>query len=95
LGCTRRWGRSLTSTCCSDWKIYRIDFTRAFRQNKNLQDPKNLVRCDRMFENGKDLQQKTKRYLDKSEFQAVMARRYKIVDYSQNLAEEGQNEVLS
>ena len=53
------------------------------------------MRCDRMFENGKDLQQKTKRYLDKSEFQAVMARRYKIVDYSQNLAEEGQNEVLS
>ncbi len=30
-----------------DWQIWMIDFTRAFRTNKNLQEPKNLVRCDR------------------------------------------------
>ena len=30
-----------------DWKIWRIDFTRAFRLYKDLRDPKDLVRCDR------------------------------------------------
>jgi hypothetical protein len=28
------------------WQLWRIDFGRAFRQNKKLQNPKNLVRCD-------------------------------------------------
>ncbi len=67
-----------------DWRIYRVDFTRAFRQDKNLANPKDLVRCDRkLFEklktlDGNELQEKTKRYLSKSEVQAVMARRDKI-----------------
>lgn len=85
----------------SDWRIYRVDFTRAFRQDKNLQNPKDLVRCDRkLLEklkalDGNELQQKTKRYLSKSEVQAVMARRDKIVQYFQKLiAEKGENEVL-
>jgi hypothetical protein len=30
-----------------DWKIWRIDFSRAFRLSKDLRDPKDLVRCDR------------------------------------------------
>src|ERR1700730_17148337 len=52
----------------NDWKIYRVDFSRAFRQNKELKEAKNLVRCDRkLFEklkslDGKDLTQKTKGY---------------------------------
>src|SRR6267142_1060616 len=30
-----------------DWKIYRVDFSRAFRRHKDLKNPKeNLVRCD-------------------------------------------------
>ncbi len=85
----------------NDWKIYRVDFSRAFRQDKNLQNPKDLVRCDRkLFEklkrlDGNQLQQKTKGYLNKGEIQAVMARRDKIVDYFQKLiAEKGENEVL-
>jgi hypothetical protein len=85
----------------NDWKIYRVDFSRAFRPDKNLQNPKNLVRCDRkLFEklkalDGNELQQKTKGYLNKGELQAVMARRDKIVDYFQKLiAEKGENEVL-
>ncbi len=85
----------------NDWKIYRVDFSRAFRQDKNLQNPKDLVRCDRkLFEklkalDGNELQQKTKGYLTKGEVQAVMARRDKIVDYFQKLiAEKGENEVL-
>src|SRR5712692_894326 len=33
-----------------DWKIWRIDFTRAFRQYKELKDPNaNLVHCDRQL----------------------------------------------
>jgi len=85
----------------NDWKVYRVDFSRAFRQDKNLQNTKNLVRCDRkLFAklkalDGNELQQKTKGYLNKGELQGVMARRDKIVDYFQKLiAEKGENEVL-
>ena len=85
----------------NDWKIYRVDFSRAFRQDKNLENAKNLVRCDRnLFAklkalDGNELQQKTKGYLNKGEAQAVMARRDKIVDYFQKLiAEKGESEVL-
>jgi hypothetical protein len=85
----------------NDWKVYRVDFSRAFRQDKNLENTKNLVRCDRkLFAklkalDGNELQQKTKGYLNKGEAQAVMARRDKIVDYFQKLiAEKGENEVL-
>jgi hypothetical protein len=85
-----------------DWKIYRIDFTRAFRQSKDLKNPKdNLVRCDRkLLEKLKALDanevaEKTKHYLDKDAVKAVMARRDKIVEYFQKLiAEKGENEVL-
>ena len=85
----------------NDWKIYRVDFSRAFRRDKNLRNPKNLVRCDRrLLEklkalDGNELQEKTKRYLNREEFQGVMARRDKIVAYFQKLiAEKGEHEVL-
>lgn len=84
-----------------DWKIWRVDFTRAFRTNKNLRNPKDLVRCDRqLFEklkalDGNELAEKTKHYLNKDETKAVMARRDKIVAQFQKLiAEKGENEVL-
>ena len=84
-----------------DWKIWRIDFTRAFRLNKELKNPKDLVRCDRqMLEKLKslDMNQLTetvKRYLDRDQVKAVMARRDKIVAVFQNLiAEKGESEVL-
>ena len=32
-----------------DWKIWRVDFSRAFRLSKDLKNPNNLVRCDRQF----------------------------------------------
>jgi hypothetical protein len=85
----------------TDWKIYRIDFSRAFRQNKNLQHPKDLVRCDRRLFgklkslDGNELAQRTKNYLTKPEVQGVMARRDRIVERFQKLiAENGENEVL-
>ena len=84
-----------------DWKIWRIDFTRAFRLSKDLRDPKDLVRCDRqLFEklkalDGNELAEKTKHYLNKDEVKAVMARRDKIVAQFQKLiSEKGEKEVL-
>jgi len=84
-----------------DWKIWRVDFSRAFRLSKDLKDPRNLVQCGRqLFEKLKgldqnELVQKTKGYLTAPEVQAVMARRDKIVAYFQKLiAEKGENNVL-
>jgi hypothetical protein len=84
-----------------NWKIWRIDFTRAFRLNKDLKDPKDLVRCDRqLFEKLKALDanaltEKTTHYLTKDEVKAVMARRDKIVaQFQKMIAEKGENEVL-
>ena len=54
-----------------DWKIWRIDFSRGFRLNKELKDSNDLVRCDRhLLEklrtlDGNQLAEKTKRYLTK------------------------------
>ncbi len=85
-----------------NWKIWRIDFTRAFRTNTNLKEPdQNLVRCDRQLLeklkalDGNTLAEKTKHYLNKDEVKAVMVRRDKIVAFYQKLiAEKGESVVL-
>jgi hypothetical protein len=84
-----------------DWKLWRIDFSRAFRAFNELQAPKDLVRCDRqLFEklkalNANELADKTKGYLTKDEVKGVMGRRDKIVGIFQKMiAEKGENEVL-
>jgi hypothetical protein len=84
-----------------NWKIWRVDLTRAFRTFKDLRESKDLVGCDRqLFEklkvlNENELAEHTKHYLTKDEVNAVMARRDKIVAYFQNLiSEKGENEVL-
>jgi hypothetical protein len=84
-----------------DWQIWRIDFTRAFRTNKNLQKPGDLVQCERhLFQklkelNGSDLEEKTRHYLTKDEVQAVMARRDKIVArFDELIKEKGEKEIL-
>jgi hypothetical protein len=84
-----------------DWKLWRIDFSRAFRTYKEVKDPKDLVRCDRqLFEKLKALDanqvaEKTKPYLTKDEVKGVMARRDQIVAYFQKLiTEKGENQVL-
>jgi hypothetical protein len=84
-----------------DWKIWRIDFSRAFRLNKDLKAPDDLVRCDRqLLEKLKALDENalteaTKHYLTKPEVKAVMARRDKIVALFQKMiAQKGENEVL-
>jgi hypothetical protein len=84
-----------------DFKIWRVDFSRAFRLYKDLRDSKDLVRCDRqLLEKLKALDvsevaEKTKHYLSKEEVKAVMARRDKIVAQFQKLiSEKGEKEVL-
>src|SRR5262245_27177240 len=72
-----------------NWKIWRVDFSRAFRLPKDIRDPKNLVKCDRQLLaklktlNESELRQKTKNLLTTLEVQAVMARRDKIVAFFQ------------
>jgi hypothetical protein len=85
----------------SDWKIWRIDYSRGFRLSKDVETPKNLMHCNRqLFEklktlDGNELAEKTKHYLNKDEVKAVMARRDKIVAIiQQNISQKGENEVL-
>jgi len=93
---------NLTNVLISpDWKIYRVDFSRAFRLSKELKSYKDLVQCDRqLFDKLKglteaDVSLKTKGFLTKPEVQSLMARRDKIVNYFQKLiAEKGEKEIL-
>ena len=93
---------NLTNVLIGDnWKVWRIDFTRSFRQTKEPRDYKDLTHCDRQLLeklktlNADDLAQRTKSYLTKDEVKAVMARRDKIVEYVQKeIAEKGENQVL-
>ncbi len=84
-----------------DFKIWRVDFSRAFRPYRDLRNAKDLVRCDRqLFEKLKaldpnELATKTKGYLSKDEVKAVMARRDKIVtQFQKMISEKGEKEVL-
>ena len=70
-----------------DWKIWRIDFTRAFRLQHELKNAKDLVQCDRQVLtklrqlNYDQVFDATKPYLTKDEVKALIARRDKIVAY--------------
>src|SRR5215831_12801047 len=84
-----------------DWKIWRVDFSRAFRLSENLKDPKDLVQCDRnLFAKLKALDAnevalRTKGYLSKTEVQALMARRDKVVaTFEKLIKEQGEGAVL-
>jgi hypothetical protein len=84
-----------------DWKIWRVDFSRAFRLSENIQQPKDLVQCERQLFarlkalDSNEVMQKTKDYLTKAEVQALMARRDKIVAYFNKLiTEKGESAVL-
>ncbi len=84
-----------------DWKIWRIDFTRAFRHYNFLLDPKDLVMCDRqLLQKMKDLKfdevyARTRPHLTETEVKALLARRDKIVKIFQELvAQKGEEAVL-
>jgi hypothetical protein len=84
-----------------DWRIWRIDFSRAFRLQHDLKNAKDLVQCDRQvlaklrqlsYDQVFDA---TKPYLTKDQVKALIARRDKMVAYFDNLvAQKGENEVL-
>jgi hypothetical protein len=84
-----------------EWKLWMIDFSRAFRIHRELNNPKNLVMCDaELLERLRELDEaevleKTKQYLTKSQVQALMARRDKIVQHFETLlAQKGESAVL-
>lgn len=84
-----------------NWKIWRIDFSRAFRLDKEPKDYKNLTHCDRQLLeklrtlDANEFAQRTKPYLSKDQVKAVMQRRDKIVEYLQKqIAEKGESAVL-
>ncbi len=93
---------NLTNFLISEnWKLWRIDFTRAFRVSNDLRAPSELLRCDRQLLekmkalNADQVTEKTRHYLNKDEVKAVMARRDKIVTrFQQLVSEKGENEVL-
>ncbi len=84
-----------------DWKPWRIDFSRAFRLYNQLQEPRDLIKCDRQLFaklkalDANELAAKTDGFLTKSELKALMARRDKMVAHFQKLiAEKGEDAVL-
>jgi hypothetical protein len=84
-----------------DWKLWMIDFTRAFRTVKKLQDKDEIFRCDRnLFSklqklSRPDVEQAVVDHLTKWEMDALMSRRDRIVDHFKKLiAEKGEAEVL-
>ena len=85
----------------NDWQVWMIDFTRAFRTNKNLQEPKNLVRCDRKLlakvrTLDKDiLKEKLSRWLTGFEIDGLAGRARKMAEhFDKEIAAKGEAAVL-
>ena len=85
----------------SDWKMWMIDHTRAFRLGKELLKPQALDRCERtLFEKMKELTaerltEAVRKSLTKEEVEALMARRDLIVKaFEERIATRGENTVL-
>jgi hypothetical protein len=84
-----------------DWRIWLIDFSRAFRTAKYLRYPKTLVMCDRkLLANMRALsdsvlKQKLGRWLEKPEIEGLLARRDIIVKFfDKEVAAKGEAAVL-
>ncbi len=85
----------------ADWHLYMIDFSRAFRLQRTLKDPKALSQCDRQLLqklrklDAAEVTEKTKKWLTKDEIKGLMARRDKIVAlFDALIATKGENAVL-
>jgi hypothetical protein len=84
-----------------DWQLWLIDFTRAFRLSRDLENPKNLVQCDRKLLarlrelNKPLLQKRLKPYVGEVEIDGLLTRRDKIVAFfDREIAEKGEAAVL-
>jgi hypothetical protein len=87
----------------NNWKLRMIDFSRAFRLQKDLREPKNLTNCklDRRIYNGlrslneQTLEEKLGDVLRENEISAVLARRDRILAYfDQQIAQKGEEAVI-
>ena len=85
----------------SDWKLWMIDFSRAFRIWGELRAPQNVWRCDRdLLERMRGLtrallEEHTGDCLTPGEMDAVLKRRDKLVDHFETLiAQKGERTVL-
>jgi hypothetical protein len=85
----------------SDWKMWLIDHTRAFRLGKDLRNPRLLERCERtLFERMRQLTapalaEAVGKSLTKQEIDALLARRDLIVQlFDQKIAERSEAAVL-
>ena len=78
----------------SDWKLWMIDFTRAFRLWDELQAPQNVTKCDRdLLERMRGLtrarlEEQTRPYLTSGEVRALLGRRDKLVEHFESLIEQ-------
>jgi len=84
-----------------DWKLWMIDFTRAFRRTHQLLNVNDLQRCDRQLMarlralTRQELAEKTKPYIGGAEIDALLARRDLIIArFEQLVAERGEARVL-
>jgi hypothetical protein len=84
-----------------DWKLWMIDFTRAFRHTRTLLAPGDLQQCDRRLLvrlrelTPEALEAKTKPYIGRGEIEPLMARRDLIVKtFEKLIAERGEGRVL-
>jgi hypothetical protein len=84
-----------------DWRLWMIDFSRAFRPTKTLRDAGELAMIDRkLLESLRDLrpdvlQQRLGQWVNKSEIEAVLARRDLIVGhFDAAIAARGEAAVL-
>jgi hypothetical protein len=94
----RNMGNSLAGP---DWKLWMIDFTRAFRRSHKLLNEADLNRCDRqLLERLRGLTrealiEKTKPYIGRAEIDALLTRRDLIIArFEQLVAERGEARVL-
>jgi len=85
----------------ADWKLYMIDFSRAFRYTRDLLEPGHLTMCDRQLLDAlrrlseSDVLANTKPHLSKAEVKSLMARRDKIVKlFETKIAQQGESAVL-
>lgn len=94
--------RNQTNMLISEnWKLWMIDFTRAFGPRHELEEPRRLVMCDRQLLerlrrlDEREVLEKTKPHLNKDLVKAIMARRDLIVAYFEKLvAQKGEKAVL-
>jgi hypothetical protein len=85
----------------SGWKLWMMDFTRAFRLTRTLDKTADLPRCDRRLLDAlralkeADVKERTKPHLTQWEIEAMFARRDAIVAHFERLvAEKGEAAVL-